>query len=247
MNAETALGAAFERAGLNRNEAAFKADVSRYLNNGGNIERAHAMLDEIAGELPGEGQMRCADEAKRLTPSARQPSGDDEGQCSCASHEANGNLPLPSPIERDGSGHANGANVDGQISSAAPVRDSVEDDVSEAARILGRRSYELHGNPASAPPRKPTPRGPSRRALEISAANRAAEVKTIFDRYYTSDNRRWGDVGYHELGSMALDGARARALKDAIGTMEGRNEYATIRTLLSEAAFVAAMKAAVHA
>lgn len=49
---------AFEKAGLNPVENDLALAISKYLNNGGEIERAYALLDAAAERLPGDGAIR---------------------------------------------------------------------------------------------------------------------------------------------------------------------------------------------
>jgi hypothetical protein len=71
----TALGAAFEKKGVNRNEVEFSIAVVKFLNNGGTIERAHAVID-AADQRPGSeghsmrannGRGQDADASQRTT------------------------------------------------------------------------------------------------------------------------------------------------------------------------------------
>lgn len=99
--ASTAMKAALESAGFDANEMRFLTDLSRYLNNGGTVPRAHVLVDEAAQRMPGEGQVGPASkEAICVAPSSRQPIASGEGHVSAAPKSASLTLPParePSP------------------------------------------------------------------------------------------------------------------------------------------------------
>lgn len=76
----TALADALRRAGFDENETRLRADLARYLNAGGTIDRARAVVDGIAEEMLGAGHVSTADEASSALPVAKQTNGDGTGR-----------------------------------------------------------------------------------------------------------------------------------------------------------------------
>lgn len=84
----------------------------------------------------------------------------------------------------------------------------------------------------------------ARPANEPSAAQKAAvddqkksSALTVFDRTLTHTGRRWGNVYYRELDSMAEDGDLAVALRHHIGSLRGDDRNKTIRELMTPLEF----------
>src|SRR5262245_42997963 len=200
----TAIGAAFERAGIRREDVEFEKAIAfalnRYINSGGTNARASALLMEAAAKLAGgatEGLpngLTCAApsshpncEAKTRLPQghvdyASQSEGDERGQHSSASNGLSCDAPL-SPPDREQAGHIrNGAQPNLAL---PPVRE------------------------------------PSAAQTRADIAVTKVIALTAFDRELTHTGRRWGNVTYRELDSMREDGDIASEIKAHIGSLRG--------------------------
>lgn len=100
---ETAMAVAFARNGVTEADAAFRVALARYLNTGGTVERARAMLDDAAARMPAQagagGQCIDAGNGHRSAASstdpgacAKQPQGHDRHAPGSAGEA---NLPAP--------------------------------------------------------------------------------------------------------------------------------------------------------
>lgn len=74
----------FEKAGISPVEVEFQASIAKFLNNGGSIERAYALLDAAAEKLPGEGLSRDAGNGHCDPAPSRQPNDEIEGKQTAA-------------------------------------------------------------------------------------------------------------------------------------------------------------------
>lgn len=112
---ETAIGEKLSaQIGFDSNEAAWRVATSRYLNNGGTIERAH----EVLNELSGGGRVSDAQKGRPEFANARQPNGDGEASLIVPKGLPDG--ANPSPPEREG--EAGGRLPQGLRSSAKHSR-----------------------------------------------------------------------------------------------------------------------------
>lgn len=118
MKSETALGAAFHRAGFIARETRFGIALAEFLNNGGTIQRAHELVDMAAEKMGGGGQQRGAGKADPAVPAAPRTNDAAKGLAGVAEKAAR-TVPAASP-ERNGAGHASLADKAGP-STPRPV------------------------------------------------------------------------------------------------------------------------------
>lgn len=101
----TTLKEAFVKAGTKPEDVEFSVAITKYLNCGGTIQRAHALLDDAAKRLPGDGQSSRAEKAIRDLPKPGNTQASDDGHSVGASHGhtflAKVARPLPQPSRRN--------------------------------------------------------------------------------------------------------------------------------------------------
>jgi hypothetical protein len=85
-------------------------------------------------------------------------------------------------------------------------------------------------------------------SLQRKAAATVAKfvARTVFDTNKTNDGRAWGDVGAHELDHMDRDGALARAIKNRLGVLHGKQRFKPLRELMTPATFEDAKRTALE-
>lgn len=102
MATETAIGKAFERAGLHERDVKLNKALAEFFNNGGTAARAREIVEAAIGKLSGGGHTDRAENGLAKTAPARQPN-ESGGPCRVA-EKANNLMPSLSP-ERSGVGH----------------------------------------------------------------------------------------------------------------------------------------------
>lgn len=208
--ADTALAAAFDRAGFDVAAARLRTMAQEALCKcHGNEQRAAnafrlavgadtdlwlqlLRLAKTAG-IPGEGHDELG--AQRITAQARNLNGDDGGQ------------------------HARDTRH--ELASASPTP---RDDASQS-------SFDTHSRTARAA------REPSAADLAAAAHVGRAAALTVLDTRKTSTGQPWGDVGAHELDGMDRDGTIARAVKGKLGPLTNEQRFKTLRELMTPALF----------
>lgn len=99
-------------------------------------------------------------------------------------------------------------------------------------------------SPAVTPAAPPPSLRPKRDFAAIMSAQPTI-ARGYLDSRITSDGRKWGDVGWHELDGMTRDGAVARALKDHVA--RPLKQTTPLRELISNARFQELYDAAMQA
>lgn len=119
----TALAIAMRAKGVDPNEVQFEIDLARYLNNGGTVARARAIIDAVDEKGSGglqtsasNGRLECAD--------ASRPNDGEAGQPRGAAYAAEVPLPAsPSPQAGRDEGHRSNADkATGAAHSSSPRR-----------------------------------------------------------------------------------------------------------------------------
>lgn len=130
---QTAIADAMQRAGgPDANEARFRVELARYLNNGGTVERVYALLMEVAKKLPGEGQGTTAAISQAVSAPSRQPVEGVAGRGNLADSGQSTDA-RPSSSNRGGGGHIKRA--DGQKVTATLVREPSQQQITAAASV----------------------------------------------------------------------------------------------------------------
>lgn len=184
---QTAFAEQFERRGLIPREVALKAALALFFNNGGSIERAHALIDSVADKMGSGGHVTVVRSGQTINADASQQN-ESAGHFSGAT-DANKRLPALS-TERSGGQTISAEKASGHSPSAATRRDG--------AGPL--RSAD------KAIPSVPRPVSP----LYLAAARRGAQqiALTVLDSYRVRDGRAIGDLTFGEL--VAMRGANIR-------------------------------------
>lgn len=216
MQTETAIAAAMSRAGLNTTEAHLRMIATDAMKkHHGNIERAIKTFEK---EIDGDRDLIREALAFYLS-RFRLPEADqfiaDAQMGHVGDRQTNG----------DGRGHPPLANQNS--GAASSLRDGVGQDADATRQNFAR------------PVREPSAQ---ERAAEIAARTKAAV--NVFDRELTHTGRRWGNVYYRELDSMADDGQVALAIKIHIGSLRGDDRNKTIRDLMTPREFSGVMRKA---
>lgn len=115
---QTTLGAALEAVGLNPAEYRLAAAVQEFLKQGGTVNRSHALVDEVAKRMPGEGRKEVASDGRLPSADARQQV--EGGEASCTVPSGLSGSASPPSSNRDVEGHMTSANHS-QIRLATPV------------------------------------------------------------------------------------------------------------------------------
>lgn len=111
----------FEKVGIDRKDIDLKIAYAKYLNSGGTIERARALLDEIAAGMPGEDRaVGAANCGLHNSAPSRQPV--EDGGAERNVPRGHSSIALPSSPSRGGEGQKHGAK-EGQLAGALPVRE----------------------------------------------------------------------------------------------------------------------------
>ena len=115
------LKEALAKVGILPEDTEFSIAITKYLNAGGTIERAHSLLDAAAERMSGMGQTgTAADRSQTSIAQTRQPVEDARGQAAIANGQtANAS---PSSFNRDGRGPIHSAG-NGRERLASPVRE----------------------------------------------------------------------------------------------------------------------------
>lgn len=192
--AETAMSAAIQRAGGPAPAwARFEVALAAVMNAGFTTDFIRAKLDEI-DELSGRGKGARAHEGQKCLASSRRQNGDAAGQFVPAADGGHTEGVLPSPTERDATGHPLGA---ANATSSMP-------DASHPSRDGGQFSRASDGQMTPALVREPNkPRG-----LAAIKSIQPTLAKSLFDSERLPDGRALGDVTWGELQSLARRYAR---------------------------------------
>lgn len=224
---ETALGAALKKAGVDSNEVWFLGALAKYLNNGGTIERAEALLAGAAKEMPGEGQPRSADQGQCSVAQARQPNGDaaghsssaDQGHVPSARPSSTGSLP-PRPAPREPSAADKSAAVKAAKGAAKAVTDKLG--------WLG--NAHIPGGPKYVDLRVRDIEGMAERQLSEGATHaRSAIALKMIEREIgklgeVDSERKWVDVLPAKTVKQIAEATEAETLKPmAVGWLRGFN------------------------
>lgn len=200
---ETLMGDKFRKAGFVSNEIMFQTAIALFLNNGGTIERAFALIEEAAEKMRAEGQPSGADKAGKPSPAHAQPNAG-KGRLWGAD---NATVTVPDPAPNEAAGQRAFADKairrvpaaspqsreDGRtrIDAVAetPMPSSRDAKVSEAGRTL-RAVRDKH---------KP---GHSKRNLASIALVQATVAKSLFDTKLP-DGRALREVSWAECPTLA--------------------------------------------
>lgn len=94
-----------------------------------------------------------------------------------------------------------------------------------------------HAHPRLVIPVTPVRRPPLDFTSDFIRTAKNTIAQSVFDRIRTSDGRAWGDVGAHELDSMARDGTMANAIRVRIGVLSNSQRFMKVRELISPETF----------
>lgn len=185
--ASTQFAEKFRAAGVLSRDVVFRRAIALYLNNGGTVESARRIIDDIAGEMGGEGQSGFSDVGQVAVSNAALQN-DDGGDRFMSAEVANTPVfPSSSPNSSAGQG-LNSDKDTVRFPDAATQRD---------------RAGQCHLS-AKASALAPSPVSPS----YIGAARKASVqvARSILDSYKVRDGRSIGDVTFGELDKMRRDG-----------------------------------------
>jgi hypothetical protein len=205
---QTMLGEKLQKRGFIPREVEFSAAISKFLNNGGTLQRAYDLLSVAADRMGAGGQTVRAGKANSRVPPASLPHGD-EGHAHDADRAKTGMS--SSPQNDSAAGQRVLAN--GQTTSARPL--------SPSPSGSGHRRYApSHPGPA-APAREPSKADIS--AMIAARKESAVAVLTIFDRYKVRDGRALKKLRFHELMKLAQeDEGEARAFRYMVAEVESK-------------------------
>lgn len=184
----TTLGEKLRNAGYLPREVRFSIALSEFFNNGGTIERAHALVDQAAEQMHGKGQVLPATEAFLPLPSALQTDGD-KGQWALADKACNAVPASPNPLEK------------GLETNASKSRQSLPDSSTHPPEQGQGTHAEKAGKPL---PRSGGP-GHSRRGLAAIASVQGTIARSLFERTRLPDGRTLREVRWSELPRLARE------------------------------------------
>jgi hypothetical protein len=187
-----------KRAGIDENETRFKADILRYLNNGGTVKRAQALLDGIANEMLGVGQVSIADDANSGVPVARQTNGDAAGHTGFAG-DAKPIAPASPPTERSADGRS--------VTSGKAIDDVHSGDAANRERGAGREVPKGHLSAAPA-------REPSRAQNNAMIAARNAAASAVLKLGWLGSANVPGGPAYIDMRVCDLPGMIERQISE---------------------------------
>ena len=117
---KTTMGEALKAVGMNPAEYRLAAAIHEFMKQGGTVERAHALVDEAAKRIPGEGQdARASDGHTAVADARQQVEGEEANDRLPQGHVENASSPS---LDRGGEGHVGGAQSR-QQPTALPVRE----------------------------------------------------------------------------------------------------------------------------
>lgn len=184
MKHETALAAALQACGVRQEDVDFDIAIARYLNSGGTIERALALLNVAAARMSCEGlDRRAIDVGLHHVAQTRQQVEDEIGRDGCALKEAVSKVPISHSFNRGGDGLS----------------------------VLATLRHTAPAIPVREPPKPVKPNAPRGLTSIVSATQPIKRGFLIMHK--TSDGRPWGKVHWYELDGMKRDGAVAQLVK----------------------------------
>jgi hypothetical protein len=184
----TTLGEKLRKAGYLPREVRFSIALSEFLNNGGTIERAHALVDQAAEQMQGKGQVLHAAEAFLPVPDALQTDGD-KGRVEAAARAMQKVPASPNPLEKGLTGRAEKANIRLPDSRTHPPEQGLVSSADKAGSNLPRS-----GGP-----------GHSRRGLAAIASVQGTIARSLFERTRLPDGRTLREVRWSELPRLARE------------------------------------------
>jgi hypothetical protein len=184
----TTLGEKLRKAGYLPREVRFSIALSEFLNNGGTIERAHALVDQAAEQMQGKGQVLHAAEAFLPVPDALQTHGD-KGLTADAAKARSAMPASPNTLEKGQEIAADEATDELPVSSTHPPEQGQAAFVDKATA----------GVPRSGGP------GISRRGLAAIASVQGTIARSLFERTRLPDGRTLREVRWSELPRLARE------------------------------------------
>jgi len=199
----SALGAKLVQAGIDPAANRLRMAIAEYLNNGGTLERAHAILSDVAHEMRAAGQSDIADKAITAMPASAQPNAG-KGRTGFAD-KAIARMPDPAPNEAAGHGSTADKAIR-QLPAASPQsREDGLADTAEKARSLLPSSRDAKisdaGRTLRAARDKHKP-GHARNGLAAIAAVQGTIAKSLFDTRLP-DGRTYKDIAWSECPMLA--------------------------------------------
>lgn len=194
---QTAISEKFRRAGVVPRDVIFERAIALYLNNGGTIQEAKAILDRVAERMGGEGHRPCSREGHKALSNAVQPNDGDEGHRAC--FEKNISRVPSSPSQNSSAGQMLSA-VEAlpHVPAAATKRDGAGQ-----SGIVDQTSLIV-------------PRPVSTGYIRAAKVASIEVARTVLDSYKVRDGRAIGDVSYGELRQLAKQNKMEAALCDMI-------------------------------
>lgn len=184
----TTLGEKLRKAGFLPREVRFSIALSEFLNNGGTIGRARALVDQAAERMQGEGRIQGAEKAGSNLPSALQTDGD-KGLRQLAA-KAGSDMPTSPTSPEKGL-------LIGAEKAVCALPDSGTNPRAEGLLTQADKAVNL----------LPSSRGPgiSRRGLSAIASVQGTIAKSLFERTRLPDGRSLGEVRWSELPRLASE------------------------------------------
>jgi hypothetical protein len=184
----TTLGDKLRKAGYLPREVRFSIALSEFLNNGGTIERAHALVDQAAEQMQGNGQVLPTAQTSITVPDALQTYGD-KGRVEAAARAMQKVPASPNPLGKGLTRDAEKANIAAPVSSTHPPEQGHLGAAEKAIRIVPRS-----GGP-----------GHSRRGLAAIASVQGTIARSLFERTRLPDGRTLREVRWSELPRLARE------------------------------------------
>ncbi len=250
----------FRKAGLPRHENDFSLALARFLNSGGTIERAFAIVDAAAIKMGKSGQSSRVQQDQNLyadlsrpTPSeghplavqqdqirvadARQsmPNADQrycvhQDPCSAVSV----GRPLPEgqgrPVQQDQTPAADGHPIPSE-GHLPPAHQGPSKGANAGKPIASTEGHNA-GAQQGQRPVAPVAREPSEAYRKAMGESRRQAAQSILYRYTTSEGKFWGDVKPYEVGTMMRDSLRGQHLMTACGALNPKQMKMTFAELL---------------
>lgn len=216
MAKDTAMGSAFERAGLHARDVKLMQALAEFFNNGGMVTRAREVVEAAIARLSGGGRERIASEGQLCCAPTRQPELSREGHPGFVEN-----------IGRSGDAISRQPNESG---GQPPGADKATDKVPP---LSPQRSGVGHAQYAEKA-RVHVPRPASPANLAAAKAVRQAIAITVLDTWKIRDGRAIGKVRIGELPAISATNRMEASILDQIKEhVGGADHSATVSDVIS--------------